>query len=62
MTTTTGPAIGLDPAAVRGDFPILEREGHRAGGRRHRAGHAAMHDGPPRGTSRPSTFGSRSAA
>jgi cysteine desulfurase / selenocysteine lyase len=28
MTTTTGPAIGLDPAAVRGDFPILEREVH----------------------------------
>jgi cysteine desulfurase/selenocysteine lyase len=28
MTTTTGPAVGLDPAAVRGDFPILEREVH----------------------------------
>jgi cysteine desulfurase / selenocysteine lyase len=28
MTTTTGPAVGLDPAAVRADFPILEREVH----------------------------------
>jgi cysteine desulfurase/selenocysteine lyase len=28
MTTTTGPAVGLDPAAVRGDFPILAREVH----------------------------------
>ena len=28
MTTTTGPVQGLDPATVRGDFPILRREVH----------------------------------
>jgi cysteine desulfurase / selenocysteine lyase len=28
MTTTTGPVSGLDPATVRGDFPILAREVH----------------------------------
>jgi cysteine desulfurase / selenocysteine lyase len=28
MTTTTGPVQGLDPATVRGDFPILQREVH----------------------------------
>jgi cysteine desulfurase/selenocysteine lyase len=28
MTTTTRPAVRLDPATVRGDFPILEREVH----------------------------------
>jgi cysteine desulfurase/selenocysteine lyase len=28
MTTTTGPVPGLDPATVRGDFPILQREVH----------------------------------
>jgi cysteine desulfurase/selenocysteine lyase len=26
MTTTSGPAAGLDPARIRGDFPILDRE------------------------------------
>jgi cysteine desulfurase / selenocysteine lyase len=28
MTIATGPAVGLDPAAVRRDFPILAREIH----------------------------------